>query len=217
MAGARRAAALLLVALAAAPPLRAQEAEPQPMPRAQAGLAPVSGVAADGPTFLYLNEERLLTGSRRGQALLAEDAAARDELRAEARRIDAAFEEEERALTERRAEMDPVSFRKLADAFDARVIDARRQQDERATALAAEFDQRRRQFYADLGPALVGLMERRGALAIFDESSVLLVDPSINITEEVIAEIDRAAPPQQDGPPLPLTPLDGGAPAGSSE
>lgn len=249
MAGARGAAGLLLVALAAAGAPRAQETQPQARPAelmpaptpvvpapglpapglsgtvlpglpAQVLPTPATGpvVRAIGPTFLYLNEERLLTGSRRGQALLAEETAARDELRAEARRIDAAFEEEERSLTEKRREMDPVSFRKLADAFDASVVEARRQQDERANALAAEFDQKRRQFYADLGPALVGLMERRGALAIFDESSVLLVDPSINVTDEVIAEIDRTTPAptppgtQQTTPAAPEAP-----PAGGSE
>lgn len=240
MTGARGAAGFLLVALAAAGAPRAQETQPQARPAELMPAAPAPGLPAPGlsgnvlrglpaqvlptpatgpvaralgPTFLYLNEERLLTGSRRGQALLAEETAARDELRAEARRIDAAFEEEERSLTEKRREMDPVSFRKLADAFDASVVEARRQQDERANALAAEFDQKRRQFYADIGPALVGLMERRGALAIFDESSVLLVDPSINITDEVIAEIDRTTPPPpQTTPAAPEAP-----PAGGSE
>lgn len=168
------------------------------------------------PPFLYLNEERILTGSRTGAALLEQEAAARDALRAEARRIEAAFEEEERRLTERRAEMEPEDFRKLADEFDARVVEARRQQDERAAQLAQEFDQKRREFYADVGPALVGLMERLGAMAILDEQSVLLADQSINITDEVIAEIDRraAAAPggESPGAPQPQAPA-GGAPA----
>ncbi len=196
----------------------AQELQPQARPAPGARLpeslppAPGAGPATlpdtRGPTFLYVNQERILTGSRRGQALLAEEDAARDALRNDARRIDAAFEEEERALNEKRREMDPAAFRKLADDFDRRVVEARRQQDERASALAAEFDQKRRQFYAAVGPALVGLMERRGGLAIFDESSVLLADTSINVTDEVIAEIDRLPPPQLAGKEQPT-----GAPA----
>lgn len=145
--------------------------------------------------FLVLSQERILTGSERGQALLAEEEAARERLRAEAREIEAAFEAEEQRLTDERAALDAAAFRALADDFDARVVAARRKQDARASALAQEFDQRRRAFYADVGPILVGVMERLGALAIFDESSVLIADQGLNITDAVIAEIDRALAP----------------------
>ncbi|MBP7001590.1 OmpH family outer membrane protein [Amaricoccus sp.] len=220
MARTRRAVAASIVALAAAAGAAgAQEAGTAPAP----GPAPIPLLPAQsrpagpsgGPTFLYINQDRILTGSKRGQALLAEEEAARDALRAEARRIEAAFEEEERGLNDKRREMSPPDFRKLADDFDARVVEARRQQDERANALATEFDQKRRQFYAGVGPVLVGLMERRGGLAIFDESSVLLADPSINVTDEVIAEMDRL-PPQQPAPsPQQPAPQAEPAPAGT--
>jgi Skp family chaperone for outer membrane proteins len=164
---------------------------PQPPP----AVPPVAGL----PGFLFLNQERILTGSRAGQALLAEEEAARDKLRAEARGIDTAFEAEEKRLTELRPTLPPEEFRAMADAFDARVVEARREQDERSTALAQEFDQRRRQFYARVAPILVMLMDRHGAQAIFDENSVLLADQSINITEEVVAEIDaRAEQPEPE-------------------
>ena len=42
-------------------------------------------------------------------------------------------------------------------------------------------------------------MDRYGALAIFDENSVLLADQALNITEAVIAEID-AMPPRPPDP-----------------
>ena len=162
-------------------------------------LAAAGGAAAQEPTrpaFLVLNQERILTGSARGQALLAEEEAARDRLRTEARAIEAAFETEERRLTEQRATMEAAAFRALADDFDARVVAARREQDARAAAAATEFDQRRRQFYAEVGPVLVGVMEDLGAQAVFDESSVLISDQALNITDSVIAAIDRAPTPQ---------------------
>jgi Skp family chaperone for outer membrane proteins len=143
--------------------------------------------------FLFINQERILTGSRAGQALLADEEEARDKLRTEARAIDTAFEQEEQALTERRPTLPPEEFQALADAFDARVVEARREQDARSTTLAQEFDQRRRQFYAQVAPILVMLMDRFGAQAIFDENSVLLADQALNITEQVIAEIDARA------------------------
>ena len=152
------------------------------------------------PPFLYLSQERLLTGSVRGRALLAEEEAERERARAEARSIETAFEAEERELTALRATLDPAEFRRRADDFDARVVEARREQDARASALALEFDQRRRAFYAEVGPILVAVMERAGALAVLDETSVLLADQALNATDAVIAEMDRALDaPAADG------------------
>jgi len=194
-------AAVLILSLGCVSPVATGGAAAQEAPR---------------PLFLVLDQERILTGSARGQALLAEEEAGRERLRAEAREIETAFETEERGLTERRAELDAAAFRALADDFDARVVAARREQDARASGLAAEFDQRRRAFYADVGPILVGVMEAVGALAIFDESSVLIADQGLNITDRVIGEIDRApapevAPAQQPAEPAAPPP----APAGS--
>jgi len=174
----RGAAALAAAALAigcAAGPVAAQDAARQP--------------------FLVLSQERILTGSAAGQAILAEESRARDALRAEARAIDAAFEAEERALTASRGDLSPEAFRARADDFDARVVVARREQDERSDALAQEFDRKRREFYGAVAPVLVSIMERRRADVILDENTVLLADQAVNITDAVIAEIDA-----RDGP-----------------
>jgi Skp family chaperone for outer membrane proteins len=182
----RLALALALAAAPAFPPM----AQPVDQP-AEQSLRPIP--------FLIVNQERLLTESRRGQALLAEQDAARDQLRAEARTIDSAFEAEERELTEARATLEPEEFRALADDFDARVVTARRDQDARSAALAQEFDAGRRRFYSAIAPILVQLMERRGALAVLDGNSVLLAAQELDITEATIAEID--AMPEDILPP----------------
>lgn len=160
--------------------------------------------------FLVLNQERILTDSRLGQAILSEEEAARDRLRAEARKIDSAFEAEERRLTELRPTLAPDEFRGLADAFDERVVQARREQDARSAALAQDFDQRRRQFYAEAAPVLVSLMERFDALAILDENSVLLADQTLDITDAVIAALDagNGAPASMDPAPAVAGPAD---------
>ena len=187
---------------------------PRPRPRTAAALAAVALCLACAPgplaaqqaaapqPFLVLSQERILTGSATGQALIDEEARARDALRAEARAIDAAFEAEERALTAARADMTPEAFRAEADDFDARVVAARREQDERSDALAQEFDLKRREFYAAAAPVLVSIMEARRAAVILDETSVLLADQAINITDSVIAEID-ARNASQTTPPDP--------------
>jgi len=207
MPGGRGAAPALTLALALALALAA--------PWAGAQTAPPPGAA-----FLIINQEHLLTGSQAGQQILADEERQRDTLRTEARALDASFEAEEKRLTELRPTMAATEFRKLSDAFDARVVEARRQQDERASALAQEFDQRRRAFYARVAPILVTLMDRYGAKAIFDETSVLLADQSLNITEAVITEIDAHAEETPPGPapvPAPETPETPEAPAESDD
>lgn len=152
----------------------------------------------------------MLTDSAAGREILAEEDRQRDVLRSEARELDRSFEEEERRLTEQRPTLAPEEFRRLSDEFDARVVQARRDQDNRANVLAQEFDLRRRQFYGQVAPILVSIMDRYGAKAIFDETSVLLADQSLNITQAVIAEIDARVPempageaPVEAAPPQP--------------
>ncbi|MFT3974514.1 MAG: OmpH family outer membrane protein [Amaricoccus sp.] len=178
-----------------------------PAVRPDFGLSPAQVTTPEPGTplpFLFINQERLLTDSRSGQAILAEEDRQRDALRSEARALDKSFEDEERRLTDQRPTLPAEEFRKLSDAFDARVVQARRDQDSRAAQLAQEFDQRRRQFYAQVAPVLVSLMDRYGARAIFDEASVLLADQSLNITQAVIAEIDARAP-EATAPAAPAT------------
>jgi Skp family chaperone for outer membrane proteins len=171
------------------------------------GLAAAPVGAQQAVPFLFINQEHILTGSKAGKALLDEEEQARDKLRAEARALDSAFEQEERQLTEQRPKLGTEEFRKLADAFDERVVTARREQDNRATALAQEFDQKRRAFYAQVAPILVMLMDRYHARAIFDENSVLLADQALNITDEVIAELD-SRPPHEGAPEAAPAPPD---------
>ena len=170
-----------------------------------AGPAAAQALRRAAPSFLVINQEQILTGSQRGSALLAEEDAAREKLRSEARAIDAAFEAEEEQLTALRATLSPAEFRPRAEDFDKRVVAARREQDTKSAALVQEFDGRRRQFYALVAPVLVRLMEEKGAVAIFDESSVLLADQGVVVTADVIAEIDAAF--QADpAAPAPTTP-----------
>ncbi|WP_424932134.1 OmpH family outer membrane protein [Amaricoccus macauensis] len=164
-----------------------------------AWIALVPGVSAaqsqDTPAvapFLFINQERILVDSEAGKALLAQEETERTRLVAEARSIDAAFEAEERELTEKRKTLPAAEFAELAEDFDARVVAARQRQDERSDALAQELERARRQFFAEVAPLLVQFMDRHGASAIFDENSVLLADQRLNITDAVIEEIDAA-------------------------
>lgn len=152
------------------------------------------------PPFLILEQERVLAGSLYGQDLLALNDGETEALRAEGQRLDAEFEAEERALSDRRASLSPEAFRALADAFDEKVVATRASQEEKAAALAARLDRRRRNFFARVGPILLALLEETGAAAIVEQRTVLVAKQDLNITNEVIRRLDLVYRTQPETP-----------------
>lgn len=159
---------------------------------ALAATAPAAQEApsAPAPPILTVDQEELFAQSafgRRVQAEFERDSAA---LAAENRRIEAALEAEERELTAERATMAPEAFRAKAADFDARVVEFRRVQDQKARDLSRAPEEARQQFFRAALPILAALVGERGALAILDSRAVILSAESIDITDEAIRRID---------------------------
>ncbi len=178
----------------------AGETVPQPVP----AISP----------FLTIDQEEVFTRSAFGRRVQAELEAATAALAAENRAIEAELAEEERRLTELRATMDPAEFRALADAFDARVVAARRTQDAKTRELARRPEEARAAFFRAAVPILAQIVRDRGAMAILDARAVLLSSDAIDITEEAIARLDDTigdggsvlpalAAPEAEDPPSP--------------
>lgn len=165
--------ALWVLAVFWAGPALAQQAEP----------------AISSPV-LVINQEQLLAASALGQLILAADEAEKKELADSGEALSVALEAEELALTEQRKITAAAEFRQLADAFDQKVVAIRADQDLKAEGLVASIDRRRRQFYTQVAPVLLEVMQKHGAAVILDQRSVLLSVRGINVTEEVIARID---------------------------
>lgn len=163
---------------------------------ATAQQAPNPAIGFDVPRapapFLVLDQDRLFVLSAYGQAIRAQNDAEAEALRAESKRLDAQFEKEERAITDRRAELSTEEFRALANAFDERVTEARRTQDERAQALAARTERRRSDFFRRAAPVLLQILTERGASAVVEQGSVLVANQDLNITDEAIKRLDAA-------------------------
>lgn len=151
---------------------------------AQDGAAPVAS------PVLTVDQEALFARSAYGQRVQTDFEAASAELAAENRRIEAELEAEERRLTEQRPGMDPAAFRQMAAAFDARVVEIRRTQDQKARDLSRTPEEARQQFYRVALPVLTALVRERGGVVILDSRAVLLAAESIDITDEAIRRID---------------------------
>ncbi len=137
------------------------------------------------------------------------------EIAAENRRIEAELGAEEKSLTEKRKTMDPVAFRKLADAFDSKVQDLREEQDSKARTLGNLSEERRRAFIAKAEPVLAELMRDAGASLILDQRTVFLSASAIDITDMAISRMNELLP--DPGPMPDLTGDTGGTETGTPD
>lgn len=159
--------------------------------------------------LLVLDPDRLFSETRLGQRINAEFLAEREALIARNRQIEAELEAEELALTELRAETSPEEFRDLADTFDAKVQQIRRDSDQAVRELERSRERAPVTFMRLIQPVLVEVMRETGGVAIIDIRNVLLSADVIDITDLAIARVDAeigsggGALPQPPETPLP--------------
>lgn len=139
---------------------------------------------------VVIDTDQLFRGTMMGQRVLADlDERAR-ELQAENERITTALTAEEKSLTERRATMDAVAFRREAADFDTRVQGIRRARDAAIATFEAERDGAPRAFIEKIRSLVGDEMIARGAVAVLDQRIVFLSLSNVDITDAVIARID---------------------------
>ena len=140
--------------------------------------------------FLTIEFDRLFAESAYGERVAAMLEQEGTEIAAENRRIEAELTSEERELTEKRATLDPMEFRALADAFDQKVQGLRREQDAKARAVGELSERLRREFITASEPVIEQIMREAGAVVIFEKRSLFLSADVIDITDAAIARID---------------------------
>ena len=115
---------------------------------------------------------------------------ARQTIKAENSKVEAALREEERRLTEQKSELSPEKFRELADEFDAKVQALRVKSTQREQEFAAKLEQDQAEFFERIGPILGQLVRELGAVVILDQRAILLTTQNIDITELALQRID---------------------------
>lgn len=140
--------------------------------------------------ILTIDPERLFSDSLFGERVIAEIAADTETLQQDFQRLETDLTAEEKDITEKRASMTPQDFRKLADAFDAKVQEIRRVQDAKARELEQRLDQERAAYLNLVLPILGELMKERGAAVVLDHRMVFAVTSGVDITDEALQRID---------------------------
>ncbi|MFK7937852.1 MAG: OmpH family outer membrane protein [Roseovarius sp.] len=140
---------------------------------------------------LVLDPDRLFVETQFGQRLNQDYLAQREQLITRNRELEVALEAEEKSLTEMRGEKTPEEFRELADAFDVKVQQIRRDSDRAVRDLELSRERAPVIFMRTVEPVLVELMRDAGGAVIVDVRSVLLRADVIDITSVAIDRIDQ--------------------------
>lgn len=153
-------------------------------------LAQAQQLGLPNSEILTISSDRMFAESAYGKQVSSDIEAQGDILGAENRRIEIELITEERELTERRPEMKPEVFRGLADAFNAKVEDIRRTQDDKARALVQLQEEKQVAFFQAARPILADLMRESGASVVLERSSIFLSATAIDITDMAIGRLD---------------------------
>ncbi len=143
-----------------------------------------------GSPVLTLDQDRIYSETLFGKRLQREIDQASNALAERNRALTETLKAEELELTEKRKQVSAVEFRALADAFDAKVVELRKDQDARINALQRRRDLERRVFTGRVLPILSDIMRGIGAVALLDDRAVILSADSIDVTDLAIERID---------------------------
>ena len=122
-------------------------------------------------------------------------------------RLAAQLSAEEATLTEQRGTLDPAEFRQLAEAFDTRATEIRRQRAKVVQDLNAWAESDRAAFYRAALPLMGEMMQERGAVAVLDRRTLFVSMDAIDMTQDLVRRLNAELGDGAGTVPLPV--LDG--------
>lgn len=142
--------------------------------------------------IVLIDPERLFEQSLLGRSIAQRVQQERDALITMNRRLEAELEAEEKELTAQREQISPEEFRALADAFDEKVQQIRRDSERQARDLERNRERAPRDFLRQVEPILIEMMRDAGAVVVLDQRSVLLSAGIVDVTDLAIDRVDSA-------------------------
>mgnify|MGYP005843374193 CR=1 FL=1 len=152
--------------------------------------APAQQLGVVRSDVVIIDSERLLTETAYGQRLQREVQEEREELIAHNERVAAQLEAEEQSLTEMRGTVPSDEFRDMADAFDNKVTELRRESETKSRELERRRELAPLQFMRVVQPVLADLLNEADAVAMLDRRGVLLHADVADVTDLAINRID---------------------------
>lgn len=202
------ACAALLAAAGGAAAQPVQQAAPAASPELPSRTieTPDGAKPLAGSPILTVDQEALFAESdwgRRTKRVLEQEGG---RIETENERLADQLAAEEARLTRQRGSLDPAEFRKLAEAFDARATEVRRQRAQVVQDLNAWAERDRLAFYRAALPLMGEMMQERRAVAVLDRRTVFVSLDAIDLTQPLVARLNRELGDGDGTVPLPEEP-----------
>ena len=158
-------------------------------PSHEPGLFLARAAAAE-PTILLVSRKRLLNETTHAKALLSAEIELTSELQRRVDAIKASLTADEQELTRLRPTLGREEFEVRVAQFDKDVRRQRREAQKYAAALQNAFRAERLKLVQALDPLLDEVRAEHGASVILNADQVLTSDPSLDVTDEMIAKFN---------------------------
>jgi Skp family chaperone for outer membrane proteins len=159
-------------------------------------LAPPAALAQELPPAVaaVIDYQRILQQARAARSMREQIEARRETYQAEIEREEERLRNAEQAFAEQRAELTSDAQAERRRQFEQEVVEVQRMVQERRRALDRASAIALNQVKEALIAIVTGIAEEKGFNIVLSSSDVLFFDRSIDLTEDVLADLDARLP-----------------------
>lgn len=154
--------------------------------------ATVPAVAAAGPAVIVIvNTQQIFAQSKVGQSIRTQLQDQAKKLQAEDKKGQDALQAEAKALSDQRSLLSADDFKKKVQALEQKEGERQNKMRAKGEALQLGVNKARQEVEAAIRPIFADVMKKNGATLLLDQSVVLAGGVDLDITDEVLKQLDE--------------------------
>lgn len=157
---------------------------------ATAAAAPAAFAAAPA-VILIVNTQQIFAQSKVGVSIRTQLQDQAKKLQAEDKKGQAAVQAEAKALSDQRSLLSPEDFKKKVQALEEKENDRQSKMRAKGEALQLGVNKARQEVEAAIRPIFADVMKKNGATLLLDQSVVLAGGVDLDITDDVLKQLDE--------------------------
>lgn len=161
---------------------------------AAVGLAPAAAQNQVPPVIGVVDVQHVLREAKAAQVVREAAEAHGRELEERLNRQREELKAQEQQLRQQQAILSPDAFNKRREELERHVADVRRRTEEARNQLNAVFNVAMRDLRNELHKTVVAIMKEKGLNMALPRSAVLVYDERLNVTEDVLAQLNERLP-----------------------
>lgn len=163
---------------------------------AVAALAPVAALAqtATGNGIATINIQAILTDSAAAKSAKSQIESKRTEYQNDLKKLTETLRKEEQAIKEQSSLLSPEAFEQKKKEFVAKANDAQKSQIDKSERLSAANNQALGTIQDAVSKIVQNIVKTKGAKVVIPTNNLLYATPDLDITKEVLAQLDKDLP-----------------------